>query len=218
MESYSLESLTFQSNHRLPSPSLPFITSSKCVCYGGWLIAVDPSLQSSLQWSCHPDQLSFVPSLVTHQQSQSLSQSSYDKAAQTDTAIWQACELEMASLVQDELLQTKFCCGIAPSAQHSLISLTACAQESQCSALPICPSSSSSSWSARLNKGVWNWAALKWGEESMKQNKLLRMIWTEPVTLLISLLIFFKHNLRPLIKVYRNVIWVLIPWDIRDLN
>lgn len=115
MESYSLESLTFQSNPRLPSPSLPFITSSKCMCYGGWLIAVDPSLQSSLQWSCHPDQLSFVPSLVTHQQSQSLSQSSYDKAAQTDTAIWQARELEMASLVWDELLQTKFCCGIASS-------------------------------------------------------------------------------------------------------
>lgn len=102
--SKSLENLTLQSNHGLPSPSLPSFTNSKCLCYDSWLRAVDPSLQSSLQWSCHPDQLPFVPSLVTHQQSRSLSQSSCDKGAQRATAIWQACELETASLVQDELL------------------------------------------------------------------------------------------------------------------
>lgn len=94
MEWYSLENLIFQSNHRLPFPSLHFMTSGKYECHGGWLIAVAPSLQSSLRWSCHPDQLSSVPSLVTHQQNQSLSQSSCDKAAKTDTAIWQAHELE----------------------------------------------------------------------------------------------------------------------------
>lgn len=115
MELYSLENLIFQSNHRLSSPSLPFVTSSKHVCYGAWLIAVDPSLQSSLQRRCHPDHLSFILTLVTHQHSQSLSQSSYDKAARTNTAVWQARELEMASLVQDEWLQAKLCCGIAPS-------------------------------------------------------------------------------------------------------
>ena len=140
MELYSLENLIFQLNHRLPSPSLPFITSSKCARYGGWLIAVDPSLQSSLQWSCHRDQLSFVPSLMTHQQSQSLSQSSCDKAAQTDRAIWQARELETASLVQDELLQTKLCCGIAPSSPaQSHFTDSMCTGESVLSAagLPI---------------------------------------------------------------------------------
>lgn len=219
MDLYSLEDLIFQSNHRLPSPSLPFITSSKCVCYRGWLIAVDPSLQSSLQWSCHPDQLLFVPSLVTHQQSQSLSQSPYDMAAQTDTAAWQARKLEMASLVQDELLQTKLCCGITPTGPaQSHFTHSTCTGEWELTAagLPIflflvlvC----TTEW------GRVELDALKWGEESVKQNKLLRMIWTEAVSLLISMLwIFFKHKLGPLIKVYRNGIWVsFLPWDIRDL-
>lgn len=113
--SKSLKNVTFQSNHNLPSPSLPSFTNNKCLCYDSWLRAVDPSLQSSLQWSCHPDQLPFVPSSVTHQQGQSLSQSSYDQGVQAATAIWQVCGLETASLAHDELLQTQLCCGIAPS-------------------------------------------------------------------------------------------------------
>lgn len=55
--------------------------------------------------------------------------------------------------------------------------------------------------SSQLNEGVWNWVGLKWGEESMKQNRLLKIIWTEPITLLTSLLwIFLNINLGLFLK------------------
>lgn len=195
----SLENLTFHSNHRLPSRSLPSFTNSKCLCYGSWLRAVNPSLQSSLQWSCHPDQLPFVSSSVTHQQSRLLSQSSYHKGVQAATAIWQACELETASLVQDELLQTKLCCGIAPSSPgQSCFTHSMYIGESLVSTagLPIflflISHLMTEQWSMKLG-------CLKIGEESVKQKTLLRMIWTQPIALLISLRwIFFKHKHRPL--------------------
>lgn len=95
------------------SPSVPFTTSGKYVCYGCLLVTADPSLQFILQNNCHPSQSLFVPSLVTRQLSQSLSQSSYDNTDQIDMAFWQAHELETASLVQDKLLQTMLCSGIA---------------------------------------------------------------------------------------------------------
>lgn len=73
---------------------LPFTTCSKYVCYGCLLVTADTSLHFILQRNCHPNQPLFVPSLVTHQLSQLLSQSSYDYTDQIDMAVWQAHELD----------------------------------------------------------------------------------------------------------------------------
>lgn len=148
------------------SPSVPFTTSGKYVCYGCLLVTADPSLQFILQNNCHPSQSLFVPSLVTRQLSQSLSQSSYDNTDQIDMAFWQAHELETASLVQDKLLQTMLCSELLFSAIYSITSLTEHGLESQYLSLPACPPSSLMPWSARLHGEIEKWAALKFAGEA----------------------------------------------------
>lgn len=82
-------------------------------------------------------------------------------------AFWQAHELETASLVQDKLLQTMLCSGIAVfSLYHSITSSTEHGLESQYLALPACPPSSLMPWSARLHGEIEKWATLKFAGEA----------------------------------------------------